>query len=66
MIRLTAMGIILLVKIKDTDHKQSQIPVRNGGKLLHLISFNNPPPAEREVLGGPPEGGTVIGKPRWG
>lgn len=27
---------------------------------------NNPPPAEREVLGGPPEGGTGIGKPRWG
>jgi hypothetical protein len=41
-------------------------------QIIQLATFighlqaNNPPPAEREVLGGPPEGGTVIGKPRWG
>lgn len=39
-------------------------PLRRHGAWL--LFQNNPPPALREVLGGPPEGGTLVGKPRWG
>ena len=40
----------------------SPAAIPESGAVLN----NNRPPDEREVLGGPPEGGTVIGKPRWG
>jgi len=36
------------------------------GLNRRTVKKYNQPPGEREVLGSPPEGGTVVGKPRWG